>query len=169
MSKTELAEHQAAKWGRNYAESDDGYSDMAAEERRGWRVIASWGSDGWDLGHWPYVMFYVRTGGWVEAGQMRGPVGDGVAQGPPPPGEVVVLEAVYELLEIVEGDRTLWRFAAEEDRAAALDYLFLWYAAHEERRWSPVRLADREALEAGTLAVDEKFRGPYRDRQGVTL
>jgi hypothetical protein len=167
MTKAELAEHQAAKWGRNYAESDDGYSDMEVEERRGWRVIASWGSDGWDLGHWPYVMFYVRTGGWVEVDQMRGPVvGDSVAQGPPP-AEVAVVEVVFELLEIVEGDRTLWRFADEDDRAAALDYLFLWYAAHEERRWCPVTPADREALEAGTLAVDEKFRGPYRE--GVRL
>lgn len=134
MGKAELAGHQVGRWGRDYSESCDGYSDMEAEARRGWEIISGWGSEGWDLGHWPYVAFYRRNHG----------------------------DGGLGLLEIVEGDRTEWRFKTEEDRAAALDYLFLWYAAHEDRHWSPARLEDKPRLEAGSLPVDEKFRGPYR-------
>ena len=143
MGRAELDRHKTRSWGRNYAESDDGYSDMEAEQRlRGWTVIPSWGSDGWDLGRWPLIAFYVRD--WPEH--------------PTDP------HGRHELLEIVEGDRTLWRFTTEDDRAAAIDYLFLWYAAHEHPRWSPVKPGDVERLEAGVLPVDEKWRGPYRDR-----
>lgn len=152
MGKAELAEHEVRKWGRDYAESDDGYSDMAAEEKRGWSVIASWGSDGWDLGHWPYVMIYTREAG----GHPLPPIA------PAGPGRFQVQELAFELLEIVEGDRTLWQFGTEDDRTAAIDYLFLWYAAHEGHRWSPVRVDQQTALEAGDLPVDEKFRGPFR-------
>lgn len=33
-----------------------GYDWMELIEEHGWAVIPSWGSDGWDLGQWPYVM-----------------------------------------------------------------------------------------------------------------
>ena len=60
MTAAELRTHQTEQRGRDYAESDDGYSDCEAEERRGWRVVPNWGADGWNLGAWPYVMLYVR-------------------------------------------------------------------------------------------------------------
>ena len=35
---------------------NDGYDWMDVISEHGWVVIPSWGSDGWDLGQWPYVM-----------------------------------------------------------------------------------------------------------------
>jgi hypothetical protein len=132
MTKAELAGYLVRQWGRDYSESDDGYSDMAAEEARGWHAVANWGRDGWDLGNWPYVIFYVRT-----------------------------REGGYELLEIVEGDRTLWRFGTPAERERAINYLFLWYAAGE--RWGPLSADQRSALEVGyPLAIDAKWAGPCR-------
>jgi hypothetical protein len=60
MTAAELREHHVADYRRDYNESDDGYSDMEAEEGRGWRALPSWGRDGWDLGKWPYVVLYKR-------------------------------------------------------------------------------------------------------------
>jgi hypothetical protein len=39
---------------------DDGYDRMTFARRTGWRVIPSWGLDGWDLGSWPLVVVYHR-------------------------------------------------------------------------------------------------------------
>ncbi|HSN35457.1 MAG TPA: hypothetical protein VLT34_03830 [Arthrobacter sp.] len=33
-----------------------GYDWMEIIGEHGWAVIPTWGSDGWDLGNWPYVM-----------------------------------------------------------------------------------------------------------------
>jgi hypothetical protein len=125
MTAAELREHQTASYGRDYRESDDGYSDMEAEEKRGWRALAGWGRDGWDLGDWPYVVMYTRRSG-----------------------------DKFELMQIVEGDRTAYEFATADDRRAALDYLFLWYAAGES--WAPLTYEDRARLDAGELTVDPK-------------
>lgn len=132
MTRDELASHQGASYGRDYAESGSGWEDMEAEENRGWHAVASWGRDGWNLGDWPYVALYTRVS-----------VGKG-----------------YELMQIVEGDRTAWAFDSPGDRDAAIDYLFLWYAAGQS--WAPLSYDDRAKLDAGELTVDEKFRGPYR-------
>ena len=134
MSAAQLREHKVTSYGRDYRFSDDGYSDMEVEEKRGWRVISSWGRDGWNLGDWPYVAIYTR----------RSQSGD----------------TPWWLMQIVEGDRTLYAFATEAEREAAIDYLFLWYAAG--KRWAPLGYDDREVLDAGQLMVDEKFSGPYR-------
>jgi hypothetical protein len=135
MTAAELRQHQTRSYGRDYRESDDGYSDMEAEEGRGWHALAGWGQDGWDLGDWPYVVIYVRD-----------------------------QPNSFSLMQIVEGDRTVYSFTSEEDRSAAIDYLFLWYAA--SRRWSPLQEEDREKLNAGELVIpDSKWRGPYRPRQ----
>lgn len=140
MTRDELATHHVRDYGRNYAESDDGYSDMAAEEKRGWRAQASWGQDGWNLGDWPYLVLYVReASGRFEPHDEAGR---------------------WELLSICEGDRSLYRFVTQRDRFAALDYLFLWYSAGEE--WSPITRENRAALDAGTLRIEDRFRGPYR-------
>ena len=61
---------------------------------------------------------------------------------------------------IVEGDRTVYAVGSQEDREAALDYLFLWYAAGE--RWAPLSEADRERPNVGELQVPAEFRGPRR-------
>jgi hypothetical protein len=95
-----------------------------------------WGRDGWDLGDWPYVVFYLKTS-LGEAGR------------------------VYELMEICEGDRTVWSFASEEDRSAALDYMFLWHAAGKHS-WAPLTWEQREELDKGEMTFDPKWRGPCR-------
>jgi hypothetical protein len=139
MNRDELKGHETASYGRDYSESDDGYSDMEAEERRGWTAIPNWGRDGWDLGAWPFVMIYTRD------------YPDGTPEG-----------RSLALMQIVEGDRTVWRFDAEEDRLAAIDYLFLWYAA--DKHWAPITVDQRDMLDAGyPLAISDKWRGPYRD------
>lgn len=143
MTSAELSEHRVAGHGRDYRFSDDGYGDMQVAEREGWRVLASWGRDGWNLGDWPYVAVYVRERAETLELQLR--------------------DAKWELQVIVEGDHDVYRFDHEEDRTAALDYLFLWYAAGE--KWAPLSYEDRKQLNAGEIEVDAKWRGPYREEK----
>lgn len=143
MTRAELAEHRVGSHSRNYRLSCDGYGDMEVAERQLWHTVALWGRDGWNLGDWPYVSFYVREtndGGLSEDGKMR---------------------RLYEMQVIVEGDHDVYRFDSEADREAAIDYLFLWYAAG--KRWAPLKETDRDQLDAGTLVVEDKWRGPYQE------
>lgn len=149
MAQIELQRHHVRNWGRNYSESDDGYSDMEAEERRGWHATAGWGRDGWDLGDWPYVMLYIRRHDSTKCDPicvLAGPRGSDFCP-------------AWELLVIVEGDRSHYAFGSSIDLRAAVDYLFLWHAAGQP--WSPVTYENRSLLEAGTLLVERRFRGPY--------
>jgi len=65
----------------------------------------------------------------------------------------------FELLSVCEGDHDLYAFDTKPDLHAAIDYLFVWYQQSWER--SPVTV-DREALDAGLVTVDDRFRGPAR-------
>jgi hypothetical protein len=132
MTAAELATHHVKDHGRDYSRSDDGYGDMEVNERRGFRTLSSWGADGWNLGDWPYLVLSIRD---VEGG--------------------------WELLSVCEGDHTYYQFDSEADLHAALDYLFLWYAAGKE--WAPLTWEDRAALDAGEFTVEDRFRGPYRN------
>ena len=133
MTRAELAEHKAGEHGRNYALSDDGYGDMEVAERSGWSSIAGWGRDGWDLGDWPYVVISERY-----------------------------RNGKYEMRQTVEGDTTVYRFDNAEDAHAAIDYLFLWYGCDSHvGREAGLTYESREALDAGELTVDERFRGPF--------
>lgn len=138
MTGDELRGHLVRQYGRDYSESDDGYGDMEAEQGRGWSAVGSWGLEGWDLGEWPYVVMYVRS----TAGRF----------------EPHDIEGRHELMVICEGDRDVYRFLTAADRAAGVDYLFLWYAAG--KRWAPFDI-DRERLDAGDLEVDPKYRGAF--------
>lgn len=138
MSNAELRGHEISAEPRNYLLSCDGYGDMELAEKRGWTTISGWGRDGWDLGRHPYVSFQVRT----------------VSVGPRTP-----QDRRYQVQQIVEGDHTVYQFGTEADRDAAIDYLFVWYALDE--RWSPWKWGDREALDAGQLAIEDKYRGPF--------
>lgn len=43
---------------------DDGYDWMGtANPKLGYREIANWGQDGWDLGSWPYVIISLSSDG----------------------------------------------------------------------------------------------------------
>lgn len=130
MTAAELKTHHTGDTGRDYRFSGDGYSDMEHESKKGWKLVAGWGRDGWDLGDWPYVSFLVRKGD------------------------------RFELMQIVEGDRSVWEFDTQPDLYAAIDYLFLWYSAGDD--WAPITYEQREQLNLGQISVDEKFRGPYR-------
>ena len=130
MGRSELIAHRARTYGRDYVVSCDGYDDMELAQSQGWKTHASWGRDGWDLGQWPYVTIHLRTTG-----------------------------GRYEVLTITEGDHEVYAFTSEADQHAAVDYLFLWYAAYQE--WCPVRGEQgREALDSGAVDVDAKYRGP---------
>ncbi len=151
-TRRELAAAQVDAHGRDYDRSDDGYGDMEVARSEGWTVLSGWGSDGWDLGDWPYVVLSIRR---VAGAPVQG------------------LEPAWELLSVVEGDHTVYRFASEEDRSAAIDYLFLWYGIgrdYEEwakaglnQEWSGGTLTKdtRKLLDEGALLVPDRFRGPY--------
>jgi hypothetical protein len=141
MGRDELAKHKFSEHGRNYALSCDGYEDMGVAEKQGWSAVANWGRDGWDLGEWPYVVMYTRT----TSGRFE-----------PHP-----TEGRWELQQITEGDHTLYRFVTEADREAAMDYLFLWYAAG--KHWAPLRYEDREQLDAGGFEVDPEVPRAVQD------
>lgn len=140
MTRDELQSHHLTAYGRDFGQSDDGYDDMEANDgRKGWRSVAGWGRDGWDLGEWPYVV--------VSHGTLAG---DG-------PGK-------YRLLSVCEGDHTVYAFDSPDDRDAATDYLFVWYGVSREYdTWMAEGLTydSREALDVGTLRVPERFRGPF--------
>ena len=88
----------------------DGYDRAEVVERVGWRPIASWGVKGWDLGDWPYVMFYFREG----AVQTTDEHGNAVP--------------AFELAVNVEGDVDQFAFPSKEAREHKVDELagFYW-------------------------------------------
>lgn len=131
MGRDELLAHRVAGGSRDYSVSDDGYGDMAHAQAQGWATCSAWGRDGWDLGEWPIVSVHMRT-----------------------------RDGRSEVMTIVEGDRDVYAFDSKADQHAAVDYLFLWYAA--SRDWSPMRGDEgRAMLDAGGASVDPKFRGPF--------
>jgi len=132
MSAAELREHHADQHGRYHGLSDDGIDDAEINERQGWKTCYMWGSDGWDLGDWPYVALSIRKRG-----------------------------DEFQLLSVVEGDHDVYSFDSLGDLHAALDYLFLWYRAEDAEHLFGFTV-DREALDAGLVTVDDRFRGPYR-------
>ena len=135
MTAAELLEHRAHSYGRDYSESDDGYSDMEAEEGRGWTCLSGWGRDGYDLGDWPYVMIYLRR--YPDNGAMG-------------------------VMSICEGDRDVYYFTSASDALAAVDYLFIWYGINRGYdTWEALGVTSLEALDAGTLRVPVELRGPY--------
>jgi hypothetical protein len=134
MTRDELAAHKATSYGRD-DRSDDGFDDMEINERRKWATLSGWGQDGWDIGEWPYVVISHRT-----------------------------KDDKYQLLQVCEGDHEVYTFDTEADRDAATDYLFIWYALGKDYSgWDAEGLThdEREALDAGTLAVPDKYRGPF--------
>ena len=155
MTAAELDRHKVDIHGRDYSRSDDGYSDMEVAATEGWRPLAGWGADGWDLGDWPYVVISLRN---VQTSNLR---------------RWPTIQTVYEMRQTCEGDVTGYAFDSAEDRLAAIDYLFLWYAlghqaetlADGDSDWAQVYgdgNGRREGLDAGTLRVPERLRGPYR-------
>jgi hypothetical protein len=63
------------------------------EELRGWRVVPDWGSKGWELGDWPYVI----------AAVCRTPA------------------RIWGLVTYMEGDIELWAFESAEELYEQVD------------------------------------------------
>lgn len=149
MTREELQRHHVDRYGRDYSQSDDGYDDMEVASKAGWIPVPGWGRDGWDLGDWPYVAISVRN-----------------QEGAKP-------EQHYQLLTVVEGDHDVYAFASQEDRTAAVDYLFLWYGIGKSYDdWTPLGLNEvweegvlvrdtRALLDAGELEIPRRVRGPF--------
>lgn len=86
----------------------DGYDrmDLAAKVKPPWRAVGSWGRDGWDLGQWPYVVFYLRE-----------------------------VDGAFQYATNVEGDVYAWSFPTEEMRNTAVDAEALWYWQQRGESW----------------------------------
>lgn len=188
MNAAELAQARTGAHGRDYSRSDDGYSDMEVAATEGWRAIAGWGRDGWDLGDWPYVVISVRTHRWCEVplcGRTLTPSEmlsiDSDYDFVEHDGHTIRSTRRYQMRQTCEGDTTEYSFATTDDRDAAIDYLFVWYGiskGHEEwtaaglyQAWGPdgkLLYSARERLDAGTLEVPERFRGPYSAARPTT-
>lgn len=190
MTRAELAGFQVDSHGRDYSRSDDGYDDMDVAESEGWKAVSGWGRDGWDLGDWPYVVVSTRdVPAVVETWETTRPGGRGTGTRHVIPradlrGALdwalavgtrweIVAHGGYEMRQTVEGDTTVYRFKTPEDRDAAIDYLFVWYGIGKEYDdWAVEGLGPewddetrsyrtRDALDAGTLRVPDRFRGPF--------
>ena len=88
----------------------DGYDVMSVANRFGWRDVAAWGSDGWNLGDWPYVVIYFREtpGGGRSA---------------------------YQLAYYVEGDVSVYGYATEDERTRATDELAFFHWKNRCEKW----------------------------------
>lgn len=75
--------------------SGDGYDWMDEAMRDGWRMVASWGRDGWDMGDWPYVVIGYRK----------------------------LPDATYVSIQRIEGDLQAWHHTNKDTLTAHLDGL----------------------------------------------
>lgn len=84
----------------------DGYDRAEVAERVGWRPIAAWGKDGWDLGSWPYVMIFFRE-----------------------------RNGRFEVCTNTEGDASLASFETEPERSAHVDAIALFHWRNASEPW----------------------------------
>jgi hypothetical protein len=85
--------------------SGDGY-DWISDLTGGWRALACWARDGWDLGEWPYAIVAVCT--------VRTPDGT----------------RVYGVATYTEGDTTVDAYATPAERDHDLDTHAAWHWRH---------------------------------------
>ena len=89
------------------ARGGDGYDVMdAVGTPPAWVAASLWGHDGWDLGHWPYVVIYCRS----HAGR-------------------------HELAYYVEGDVDTYSYATTADLYAAIDHLAFFHWQSRGQKW----------------------------------
>lgn len=122
---------------------DDGYGWIARVEESSrignvWRVVSSWGLDGFDYGDWPYVA--------IAHGFVQETEADRIAP--------------YRIMERVEGDVTLWAFEDQAQRDAAADEMARrsWSRSPEDH--GPTMAAILAVTPEGE-ALPSRFRGPF--------
>lgn len=84
----------------------DGYDVMEYAHNKGWKSIAGWGRDGYDLGSWPYVIVFQKKEG-----------------------------DTYNLVLYVEGDVTAYKVPSLELRNAIIDEIAFFYWKNHEEDW----------------------------------
>jgi hypothetical protein len=84
----------------------DGYDVMEIAESKGWRAIAGWGRDGWDLGSWPYVIVFFRD-----------------------------REGFFDVIVYVEGDVTMYACPTKEIRQAITNETAFFYWKKRDEEW----------------------------------
>ncbi len=113
----------------------DGYDDMELAEKHGWHPISAWGKDGWNLGSWPLVIVFFRN---LKVKQEE--------------------TVVYQVIEYVEGDVTMWSCPTKELRQAVIDELAFFHWKHMQEEWVKEYTSVDELPDA--------LKGPYgRDRE----
>jgi hypothetical protein len=130
----------AEPFNRERAAGGDGYDVMSAVEAVGWKAVAGWGSDGWDMLDWPYYVAYVRNERGFAANVMH-----------------------YQLVTWCEGDVTAWQFPTQDARRECLDALFVLLHISRGATFIPqLDAVDAEAVRNGDLSsVPDHCRGPY--------
>jgi len=106
----------------------DGYDDMELAEKHGWQPISAWGKEGWNLGSWPLVIVFYRNLKKED-------------------------EILYQVIEYVEGDVTMWSCQTKELRQQVIDELafFHWKFSHKE--W----VKEYNSVDQ----LPDELRGPY--------
>jgi hypothetical protein len=154
MTDEELSEYcpSSSDWYRGLSVLGDGYDQMEWLSQKAdprWHVVSLWGKHGWDMGEWPYVAFYIRRR--------------------PKPVENTPLHE-WQVLNVVEGDNTLWTFPTEELRRSALDRMALnhWLWRNKRVLREVLRQQDADDATIWNIAsnwapdeVPDILRGPY--------
>lgn len=90
------------------AHCGDGYSFSEVAARHGYRAVAGWGRDGWDLLDWPHYMLFVK--------------------GSRPDG-------VFDLLTYCEGDLWHGQYIGADDLYGAIDVIAFDHWKHQGEEW----------------------------------
>lgn len=91
---------------------DDGYDWIERLIGTGWHVVPAWGSDGWDLGQWPYVIMAHHNGD------------------------------TFGLVVYVEGDLEVEEFETREARDKATSHKAIFYWQLRDVRGAPRNIKD---------------------------
>jgi hypothetical protein len=105
-----------------------GYDAMELADKHGWHPLAAWGKDGWNLGSWPLVIVFFRNRQQEDT-------------------------VLYQVVEYVEGDVTMWSCPTKQLRRAVIDELAFFHWKHMHEEW----VKDYNSVEE----LPDELKGPY--------